>query len=92
MSEHNQKKADKSTTQGHNLDLTALGRSIIESLSIGVVAFDLELKIIETNNTAAEIIEIGDYIDRSLAKGTDEKVWNNWTSLLKSAMATVIWA
>jgi PAS domain S-box-containing protein len=101
MSEHNQKKADKSTIQGqgaksgsggtgqgHNLDLTTLGRSIIESLSIGVVAFDLELKIIETNSAAAEIVEIEDYIDRSLAKGTDEKVWNNWTFLLKSAMTT----
>lgn len=53
----------------------------------GVVAFDSELKVIEANAPAAGLIELGDYIDRSLAWGTDEKVWQGWTEQLHSAIS-----
>ena len=46
--------------------------SILNSLPEGVIAFDSDLKIIWANSQAKELIELGDYIDKSLAKGTDD--------------------
>ncbi|MCK4960172.1 MAG: GHKL domain-containing protein [Planctomycetes bacterium] len=72
---------------GEKLGFADLGESIIESLSIGVVAFDDQLKILQFNTQAAKLITLTEYIDESLSKGTDAKIWSNWTELLKSAIA-----
>src|SRR4030042_780375 len=50
-------------------------KEIIQSLPIGIVAFDSNLRIIEANPKATEIMIIGNYIDKSLAHGTDDKIW-----------------
>jgi len=71
----------------HEIYLANLSDLIIESICPGVVAFDNNLKVIRTNTRALELIESDEFIDQSLSKGTDQKVWNNWTELLKSAMA-----
>ncbi len=60
-------------------------RSIIQSLPIGIVAFNSDFQILQANSAAEELIELGDYIDKSLARGTDEKIWQGWTNHLKSA-------
>lgn len=60
-----------------------LGESIIESVCLGVVAFDRELKVIQANKEARKLIDVGEYFDQSLANGTDEKIWDNWGRLLK---------
>ncbi len=65
-----------------------LGRSIVQSLPIGIIAFDSDLKIIEANLQATKLIKLGHYIDKSLAKGTDGKIWLGWTEQLKSAIST----
>jgi two-component system NtrC family sensor kinase len=67
-----------------------LGESIVQSLPIGVVAFDTELKIIQANGHVAELIELDTsrYIDKSLARGTDPHVWQNWTAQLKSVISS----
>ncbi len=67
-----------------------LGKSIFESLPIGVVAFNADLKIIEANPQAAKLIELDDYIDKSLAKAkdTDNKMVLDWAKQLKSALST----
>ncbi len=75
------------TTNDHS-GFGPLGNSIVQSLPIGVIAFDRDLKIIEANPQAAKLIELGDYIDKSLAKGTDDKVWLGWRQQLKSAVST----
>jgi len=75
------------TTNDHS-GFGPLGKSIVQSLPIGVIAFDQDLKIIEANRQAAELIELGDYIDKSLARGTDDKVWLSWSKQLKSAVST----
>lgn len=64
-----------------------LGRSIIQSLPIGIIAFDSDLKVIQANFQAAESIKLSDYIDKSLAKGTDDKIWLGWTQQLKSIIS-----
>jgi PAS domain S-box-containing protein len=71
----------------HEKPLANLAELILESICPGVVAFDNTLKVIHANTRAAELIEPDEFIDQSLSKGTDQKVWNNWTELLKSAIA-----
>lgn len=67
-----------------------LGESIVQSLPIGVIAFDSDLKIIEANSQASKLIKLGDFIDESLAKGTDSPgvPGFDWTKQLKSIMST----
>ncbi|MCX5638652.1 MAG: ATP-binding protein [Planctomycetota bacterium] len=76
-------------TAGH-LRFGLIGRSIFQSLPIGIVAFDPDLKIIEANPQAAKLIDLGDYLDKSLAKGTDSpgRPSLDWTQQLKSAVST----
>ena len=69
-------------------ELDVLKTAVIQSLPIGIVAFDKNMKIIETNPEAAKLIEPDDHIDKSLAKGTDEKIWQGWTAQLKSAISS----
>ena len=64
----------------------AMGESIVQSLPIGLVAFDAELRVIEANAQAGRLIELGDHIDRSLAQGTDHNIWLGWTEQLRSAI------
>ena len=90
------KKSESSTSQkvarqqdrSAKFDVRNLGQSIIASLATGVVAFDDKLKIIQANSHAAELIDLEEYIDRSLAKGTDKNIWGDWTKLLNSVIAT----
>jgi len=65
-----------------------LAESILQSLPIGIVAFDPDLKILGANAKATKLIELDDYIDKSLAKGTDDKIWQGWTQQLTSAILT----
>ena len=60
--------------------------TIIQSLPIGIITFDSDFKIIEANTRAEEIIKLDDYIDKSLAKGTDEKIWQCWKEILKKTL------
>jgi len=65
-----------------------LGESILQSLPIGIIAFDSDLKILMANAQAAKLIELGDYIDKSLVQGTDGKIWQGWTQQLTSVIST----
>ncbi len=96
MPEHPQLQPEKSDRNGDQLKgytvndksgSRLLGKSIVQSLPIGVIAFDADLKIIEANPQATRLIELGHYIDKSLAKGTDDKIWLGWTEQLKSAIS-----
>ena len=97
MSTQNKKQPGKSTKAEHERQQHSgapksgspnLADSIMESLSDGVVACDRTLRIVLANSRAAALIDLEEYIDRSLAAGTDAKVWGNWTKLLKSTITT----
>ena len=60
--------------------------SIMQSVPFGIVGFGNDLKIIESNHKASALIKIDEYIDQSLALGTDNKIWENWTEQLNSAI------
>ena len=89
----NKSEKNKQPEQPHSIDNTSelglLGKSIIESLPIGVVAFDRDLKVIEANSQAAKLIELSEYIDKSLAKGTNSAGTRglDWTRQLKSVLS-----
>ena len=78
---------EQSGCEMDKLGFRDLGESIIESLCPGIVAFDLDLKIIQANSKARELIDVGECIDQSLAGGTEQNVWGNWTELLKSVIS-----
>lgn len=87
-SEHNdpvRKRAARDAFGGHKLDSHVL-ESMLDSLSAGVVAFDTELKIILANGPAGRLVELGSHIDQTLAKGTDSRIWGNWSKLLESVI------
>ncbi len=85
----NNSKVSKVHTTNSFLDFDLSARSFIRLLPIGIIIFNQDLKIIEANSQAAEMIHVGTYIDKSLAKGTDDKIWQNWTKLLKEVTSTV---
>jgi len=62
--------------------------SIIRSLPMGIVAFGPDLRVLQANPRAAELIDLADHIDKSLANGTDEQIWQGWTDHLKHAIST----
>jgi len=89
QSEGSGKNSDSLNEQAKNdhLRFELLGKSIIQSLPMGIVAFDSDLRIIEANPQASNLIELGDDIDKSLAKGTDDKIWMGWTQQLKAVIS-----
>jgi two-component system NtrC family sensor kinase len=62
--------------------------SMFASLPMGVVAFAPDLKVIHANCIAAELVDLGDYLDRSFAFGADPKVWGDWKSSLQEVVST----
>ena len=80
---------EKTNAKNDQLIFGLLGKSIVQSLPIGVIVFDSDLKIIEANSQAAKLIKLGDFIDESLAKGADnpDKAEPGWTGQLKSVVS-----
>ena len=80
---------EKSNVKNDQLIFGLLGKSIVQSLPIGVIVFDSDLKIIDANSQAAKLIKLGDFIDESLAKGADNpgKAGPGWTEQLNSVVS-----
>ncbi|MHC4076150.1 MAG: histidine kinase dimerization/phospho-acceptor domain-containing protein, partial [Planctomycetota bacterium] len=80
---------EKTDAKNDQLIFGLLGKSIVQSLPIGIIVFDSDLKIIEANSQAAKLIQLGDFIDESLAKGADNpgEVGSGWTEHLKSVVS-----
>jgi signal transduction histidine kinase len=97
MSSHEDKRSKKPKKSGgrtkmvienDQLSFGLLGKSIVQSLPIGVIAFDSDLKIIEANSQAAKLFRLGNYIDESLANGVNSpgEPDFDWTEKLKSVV------
>lgn len=80
---------EKTNAKNEKLIFGLFGKSIFQSLPIGVIVFDSDLKIIEVNSKAAKLIKLGDFIDESLAKGADnpDEAESRWTEQLKSVVS-----
>jgi signal transduction histidine kinase len=84
------KKRSANSARIGRLGFGLIGKSIIQSLPTGVVVFDADLKIIENNPQAAKLLDLDDYIDSTLAKGTSKSSSSRqeWTGRLKSVVST----
>ncbi|HUS72812.1 MAG TPA: ATP-binding protein [Sedimentisphaerales bacterium] len=80
----------KTDIKNDHLIFGLLGKSIVQSLPLGVIVFDSDLKVIEANSRAAELIELGEHIDKSLAKGTNIPGIQglDWATQLKSVVSS----
>jgi len=64
------------------------GNSLLQSLPIAIVSFDSELRIVEANAGAKEILHPDDYIDQSLARGAGQAALPGWTPPLKHVLTS----
>ena len=80
----------KTSVEGDPAIFGPLGKLIVQSLPIGVIAFDSDLKIIQANTKAAKLINLGSFIDQSFSKGTEspDVTGFDWTEQLKSVVST----
>ncbi|MHC4693063.1 MAG: two-component system sensor histidine kinase NtrB [Planctomycetota bacterium] len=80
---------EKTDAENDQIILGLPGKSIIQSLPIGVIVFDSDFKITEANSQAAKLIKLSDYINESLAKGADNpgEAESGWTEQLKSVVS-----
>jgi len=70
-----------------DLEFGPLGKSLFDSLPVGIVVFDRDLKITNANTLAAALIELDDQIDKSLASGTDKELGRDWTEQFTSVIS-----
>ncbi len=63
-----------------------LDESITQSLSVGIVAFSNDLRIIETNKAAEDLLIESDNIDEALSLGNPNSDWPDWKSQLTSML------
>ncbi len=80
------KSQDQNNEKDANFGL--LGKSILQSLPVGVIAFDRNLKIIEANAQANNLLILDEYIDKSLSAGTTNSAiaYHGWAEQLKSVI------
>lgn len=62
--------------------------SVLQSLPIGVIVFDKNLKIQNANSYAHNSLDIQTAADETLAGGTNEKIWGNWRDTLLGVINT----
>jgi len=72
----------------HEGGFAGLGASVVSSLSVGVVAFGPDLRVIDANSQARKLIKVGESIGKSLEDGTDSNIWQNWSGVLRTVVST----
>jgi PAS domain S-box-containing protein len=69
----------KEVNAAGNRDFTQV---ILQSLPVGIIVFDKELKVVSVNPSASELMNVLQGADVTLAAGTDEKIWGSWRKTL----------
>lgn len=70
------------------MEFGPLGKSLFDSLPVGIVVFNRDLKITNANALAATLIQLDERIDKSLASGTDKELGRDWTEQFRSVIST----
>ena len=71
-----------------DLEFGPLGKSLFDSLPVGIVTFDRDLKITNSNTRAAALIVLDGRIDKSLATGTGKELGRDWTEQFSLVIST----
>lgn len=61
--------------------------SLLQSLPLAIAAFDGDLRIVEANVRAREMLAPEDYIDKALAGGIAETTESSWAESLKKSLS-----
>jgi signal transduction histidine kinase len=64
----------------------AFAPAVLQSLPVGVIVFDKELKVVIANSCASELIDVQTSADVTLAVGTNEKIWGDWCKILQEVV------
>ncbi|MHC4395156.1 MAG: two-component system sensor histidine kinase NtrB [Planctomycetota bacterium] len=85
-----QQESSSISETNHQSGFGLFGNSIIQSLPVGVIVFGPDLKVIQANPQATKLIELEDYIDKTLAKGVDNSSASkqDWTEQIKAVLTT----
>ena len=70
------------------LHLDDLAHSIAQSLQIGIISFDNDLKVIDYTPEIKHILDMKTTINQTLSNGTDPNIWGNWKESLIAALET----
>ena len=81
-------RSDNKKLSPDTCDRQAISTSVLLSLPVGIVAFAPDMKIIHSNELAGSLLDLGDYLDNSIARGADPKVWGDWKSSLSEVVMT----
>jgi signal transduction histidine kinase len=65
-----------------NIKNGGFSNAFLQSLPVGIVVFDRDLKVLSLNSYAAELVNAQPSADIMLAMGTNEKIWGNWRKIL----------
>ena len=68
------------------LHLNTLASSVAQSFQAGIISFDHNLDIIDSNPLAAELVSLRPTINATLSAGTDPNIWGNWKERLTATM------
>jgi two-component system NtrC family sensor kinase len=52
-----------------------------QSLPVGVIVFDKELKVIDVNSYASALVDVQTTADTIFTKGTNERIWGSWQNI-----------
>ena len=79
-----------SSDQELSADMLECGsiRAVIDSLPMGVLIFDQQLKVVIANQMVYSILNTGEYVHHILAEGTDRKAYGDWGGILRSVLDT----
>lgn len=80
------KKSNQSDNSGNQPGNPADSNSLLQYLPLAIIAFDGNLKIIEANAKAIEMLHPDDCIDGALTKGADDRIGAGWTEPLKTVL------
>jgi len=61
---------------------------VLQSLPIGLIVFDKELKVQSANPYAIECVRIQPNADATLAIGTNQNIWGSWNTILLDVLNT----
>ncbi len=71
----------KQSPPNRNVKDDGFAGAILQSLPVGVIVFDRELKVIIANSHASGLVDVQENADVTFAVGTNEKIWGNWQKI-----------
>lgn len=66
--------------------LNAVSLAVSEHMGLDLILFNHDLQILYSTPHASAILEVSDSVDKTMSAGTDEKIWDRWTTIFHNAL------